>query len=105
MGIERDFSLTDRGCDYYVTRSTSPEDYTHVMAQGPWILGDNYFVTREWVPNFTPEEENITKLTAWVRIPCWSVEYFNKSFLRLKIGGKIGKIIRVDDTTAKVERG
>jgi len=57
------------------------------------------------VPNFIPEEENITKLTAWVRIPRLSVEYFNKSFLLQKIGGKIGKIIRVDDTTTNMERG
>jgi len=51
------------------------------------------------------EEENITKPTAWVRISRLSVEYFNKSSLLQKIGGKIGKIIRVDDTAANVERG
>ncbi|KAJ8422859.1 hypothetical protein Cgig2_012713 [Carnegiea gigantea] len=95
----------NRSCDYYVTRSTRPKDYTHVMTQGPWILRDNYLVIREWVPNFIPEEENITKLTAWVPIPHWSVQDFNKNFLLLKIGGKIGKIIRVDDTTTNVKKG
>ena len=69
------------------------------------MLGDNYLVIREWVPNFIPEEENIAKLTACVRIPHLSVEYFNKSFLLRKIGGKIQKIIRVDDGTANMERG
>lgn len=41
---------------------------------------------------------------AWVRIPWLSIEYFNKSFLLQKIGRKIDKVIRVDDTMANVER-
>ena len=75
------------------------------MTQGPWMLGDNYLVIRDWVPNFIPEEHTITKLMVWVWIPRLSVEYFNKNFLLHKIGQKIGKVIRVDDTTANVERG
>ena len=103
--LKGDFSLIDIGCDYYVTRFTNMEDYEHVLTQGPWMLGDNYLVIREWVPNFITEEDHITRLTAWVRIPRLSVEYFNKSFLLEKIGKKIGRVIRVDDTTANVERG
>jgi len=103
--LKGDFSLIDIGCDYYVTRFTNMEDYEHVLTQGPWMLGDNYLVIREWIPNFVPEEDHITRLMAWVRIPRLSVEYFNKSFLLEKIGKKIGRVIRVDDTTANVERG
>jgi len=103
--LKGDFSLIDIGCDYYVTRFTNDEDYEHVLTQGPWMLGDNYLVIREWVPNFVPEEDHVTRLTAWVRIPRLSVEYFNKFFLLEKIGKKIGRVIRVDDTTANVERG
>ena len=103
--LKGDFSLIDIGCDYYVTRFTNAEDYEHVLTQGPWMLGDNYLVIREWVPNFIPEEDCITRITAWVRIPRLCVEYFNKSFLLEKIGKKIGRVIRVDDTTANVERG
>ena len=62
--LRGDFSLIDVGCDYYVTRFANPEDYTHVMTQGPWMLGDNCLVIREWVSNFVPDEEAITKLTA-----------------------------------------
>jgi len=69
------------------------------------MLGDNYIVIREWVPNFMREEDCITRLTAWVRIPRLRVEYFNKSFLLEKIGKKIERVIRVDDTTANVEQG
>ena len=81
------------------------DDYEHVMMTGPWMLGDNYVVIREWVPNFIPEEDTITRLMAWVRIPKLSAEYFNKHFLLNKIGKKIGKVVRVDSTTENVERG
>jgi len=29
--LKGNFSLIDIGCDYYITRFTNPEDYTHVM--------------------------------------------------------------------------
>ena len=103
--LRGDFSLIDIGCDYYVTHFTNLEDYEHVMMNGPWMIGDNYLVIREWVPNFVPEEDKVTKLTAWVRIPKVSVEYFNKHFLLHKIGQKIGRVLRVDSTIENVERG
>ena len=103
--LKGDFSLIDIGCEYYVTRFTNMEDYDHVMTNGPWMIGDNYLVIREWVPNFVPEEDHITKLTAWVRIPKLSVEYFNKSFLLHKIRQKIGRVLKIDSTTENVERG
>jgi len=33
------------------------------------------------------------------------VEYFNKQFLLNKIGSKIGKMLKLDSTTANVEWG
>ena len=33
------------------------------------------------------------------------MEYFNKAFLLHKIGSKVGKLRRVDNTTMNVERG
>lgn len=99
--LRGDFSLIDIRCDYYVTRFTNMEDYEHVTLNGPWMIGDNYVVIRERVPNFIPEEDNNTKLIAWVHVPKLSVEYFNKTFLLQKIG----KILKVDSTTANVERG
>jgi len=62
--LKGDLSKIDIGHDYYVTRFTNLEDYDHVVTNGPWMIGDNYLVIREWVPNFVPEEDTITKLTA-----------------------------------------
>jgi len=57
-----------------------------VMMNGPWMIGDDYLVIREWVPNFVPKKDNIMNLTAWVRIPKFSVGYFKKNLLLYKIG-------------------
>lgn len=92
------------GCDYYVARFSNPQDYEHVLTQGPWLIRDNYLTIRKWVPNFIPDEEPIRYLTAWVRILCLSMEYFNEQFLHT-IGERIGKVVKVDRTTACVERG
>ena len=90
-GLKGDFSLIDIGCDYFVTRFTNMEDYNHVINKGPWLIGDNYLTIRKWVPNFIPDEEPIKRLTAWIRIPNISVEYFDYEFLKT-IGEKVEKV-------------
>ncbi|XP_021737773.1 uncharacterized protein LOC110704291 [Chenopodium quinoa] len=73
-------------------------DYEYVLTKGPWMIGDSYLTIRKWKPNVIFDEEPIKKLTAWVRIPQLSVEYFDKQFL-FKIGSKIGKVIKIDRNT------
>lgn len=102
--LKGDISLTDVGCDYYVVRFSNMEDYTFVMTQGPWIIGESYLTIRKWVPNFIPDEAPINKLIAWVRIPQQSVEYFDQSFLQ-NIGSKIAKVIRIDRNTKSKDKG
>lgn len=68
------------------------------------MLDDNYLTIRKWVPNFIPDDKPMRFLTAWVRIPQLSIEYFDKEFL-LKIGNKIGKVMRIDQHTTNAERG
>ncbi|XP_021734047.1 uncharacterized protein LOC110700755 [Chenopodium quinoa] len=97
-------SLTDIGHDYFIARFSNIGDYNHVLTQGPWMLDDNYLTIRKWIPNFIPDDAPMHFLTAWVRIPNLSVEYFDKEFLH-KIGGKIGKVIRIDNNTAMAQRG
>ena len=100
-----DFSLIDIGHAYYVTLFTNRENYEHVLMDDPAMIGDNYLLIRECLPNFVPEEDQITRLMPWVRIPKLRVEYFNKHFLLNKIGNEIGRVIKLNNTTANVEKG
>ncbi|KAL2945369.1 hypothetical protein RDABS01_006127 [Bienertia sinuspersici] len=102
--LKGDFSLTDIGYAYYVARFTNAEDYNHVLTGGPWMIDDHYLTIRKWVPNFIPDNEPIKVLTAWVRIPNLAVEYFDTKFLH-KVGSNIGKVIKIDKTTAAAKRG
>lgn len=102
--LKGEISLTDVGCAYYVVRFTSLEDYSFVLTQGPWTINESYLTIRKWIPNFIPDEEPIKVLTAWVRIPNLSVEYFDKQFL-MKIGAKIGRVIKIDKHTESMSRG
>lgn len=102
--LKGDMILTDIGCKYYIARFTNNEDYHHVLTQGPWMIDDNYLTIRKWTPNFIADDAPIKVLTAWVRIPSLSVEYFDSDFLH-KVGSKIGKVLRIDKTTAQAERG
>ncbi|XP_021727443.1 uncharacterized protein LOC110694584 [Chenopodium quinoa] len=97
--LKGEMSLTDIGCKYFIARFNNQEDYNFVLTQGPWLIDDKYLTIRKWTPNFIPEEASIKVLTAWVRTLNLSVEYFDKELLK-KIGAKIGKVIRVDKSTA-----
>ena len=103
-GPKGSIALTDVGHAFYVVRFTNYEDYEFVMTQGPWMIGDSYLTIRKWVPNFVADEAPMRHLTAWVRIPNLSVEYFDKQVLH-KIGAKIGKVIKIDGNTESMDRG
>lgn len=102
--IKGQMNLIDIGYSYYIAKFTAKEDYDHVLTGGPWLIDDHYLTVRKWVPNFTPDDEPIKILNAWVRIPDLAVEYFDAAFLH-KVGSKIGKVIKIDNTTANAERG
>lgn len=102
--LKGEIALTDVGYAYYVVRFTNNEDYEFVLTQGTWMIGDSYLTIRKWTPNFVADEAPIKHLTAWVRIPHLSVEYFDKHVLH-KIGEKIGKVIKIDRNTESMDRG
>ncbi|XP_010689461.1 uncharacterized protein LOC104903161 [Beta vulgaris subsp. vulgaris] len=102
--LKGQIALTDVGYAYYVVRFSNNEDYNFVLTQGPWMIGDSYLTIRKWTPNFVSDEAPIKTLTAWVRIPHLSVEYFDKHVLH-KIGSKIGRVIKIDRNTESMDRG
>lgn len=102
--IKGQLSLIDIGYSYYIAKFTSRDDYEYVLTEGPWMIDDHYLTIRKWIPNFTPDDAPIKILNAWVRIPNLAVEYFDSVFLH-KVGAKIGKVIKIDTTTAKAARG
>ncbi|KAI9112959.1 hypothetical protein K1719_016073 [Acacia pycnantha] len=67
---------------------------------GPWVINDAYLNVARWRPEFSPKNEHIESVVAWVRLPDLPAPLFDKKFL-LNLGNVIGKAIKLDIHTAQ----
>ncbi|XP_019155204.1 PREDICTED: uncharacterized protein LOC109152077 [Ipomoea nil] len=101
---EGHMELIDLEHEYFLARFELQRDYDIARCEGPWIIQDHYLVVQQWKPNFRPQTSKIQKICAWVRLPDIPIEYFDEDTL-IKLGDKIGKTIKIDDTTCLASRG
>ncbi|CAN1146327.1 hypothetical protein LINPERHAP2_LOCUS15185 [Linum perenne] len=97
-------SVWDIGFGHYVAKFMHAGDYERALFEGPWLIRGHYIVAEEWRPNFEHGYSEVNKIRAWVRLPNLPVEYFDPDILTT-IGDKIGKTIRLDNTTMSGTRG
>ncbi|CAN1124993.1 hypothetical protein LINPERHAP2_LOCUS2659, partial [Linum perenne] len=57
-----------------------------------------------WRPHFRPEDSSLSSLRVWVRLPGLPLEYFDAAIFTI-VGNKIGRTVRIDHTTPKVQSG
>ncbi|KAF7833066.1 uncharacterized protein G2W53_015399 [Senna tora] len=104
---KRDGELTiiDLELGFYAVSFTHQSDFLYAYQEGPWMVADHYLVVQRWRPNFCPKDANeVTRIAAWVRIPSLPLEFYNVRRLN-RIGGLIGKTLKVDPTTSLTSRG
>ena len=68
------------------------------------MIFNHYLTVSQWQPNFDPNQNLLRNLLVWVRMPCLPIEYFDYNFL-MRVGSKLGKPVKVDDSTSVVSRG
>lgn len=69
------------------------------------MLADHYLLVQRWRPNFDPwKTESKKKIAAWIRIPGLPIEFYNHDSL-WRVGGMIGRTLKVDMTTTIASRG
>ncbi|KAI9084290.1 hypothetical protein K1719_033797 [Acacia pycnantha] len=90
--------------DFYLINFQHMDDYMEALTGGPWVITDAYLSVARWKPDFSPKNERIESVVAWVRFPDLPVPLFDKKFL-LNLGNSIGKAIRLDVHTAQRARG
>lgn len=75
-------------------------------SKGQFDLIDlGHFLTiRKWVPDFRPEEANLSQVATWIQLIGLPNEYFIPNFLK-RIGNSIGKCLRIDQITATRKKG
>lgn len=101
--IQHEFDLIDLNNDFFIVRLTNKEDYKTALLGGPWMIGNHYLHVQRWKPNFITDEATIVILLVWVRFPVLPVEFTTTWLIRA--GNRIGKTLRVDDTTLVASRG
>ncbi|XP_061365659.1 uncharacterized protein LOC133308945 [Gastrolobium bilobum] len=92
-------TVADLGNEFFSVRFTSLEDLNLAITGGPWVIFGHYLATRKWEPYFDPEQANIHKVAAWVRLQGIPQEYCEYPFLS-QLGTVIGKVLKVDKTTS-----
>ena len=97
-----DLVAIDNG--FFLARFSSEEDYEYAKYEGPWMIFNHYLTVSQWQPNFDTNQNLLGNLLVWVRIPCLPIEYFDFNFL-MRVGSKLGKLVKVDDATSVVSRG
>lgn len=96
--------MTDVGNGFFVIRTSNKEDYEKALFEGPWMISEHYLTVQLWYPAFDPEIDSIKWLVVWVQVPKLPLQFFNKNSLA-RVGDKLGKTLRVDETTLIASRG
>ncbi|KAM3249189.1 hypothetical protein P3L10_010958 [Capsicum annuum] len=102
--IQGNLVLIDLGKKFYTVKFDCEEYQRKTLQQGPWFIARAYISIRCWDPNFMPTENKILTTAIWVRFPQLPTKFYDKDILE-KIGGKIGKLLKVDVCTSSTLRG
>ncbi|CAL9240243.1 unnamed protein product, partial [Arabidopsis halleri] len=70
---------------------------------GPWRVFGSILMVKAWEPNFDPLRDEIVTTPVWVRISNLPLNFYHRAIL-MGIAEGVGKPLRVDLTTLKVER-
>lgn len=92
--------VIDLDNDYFLIRFEDVVDLVHVFNGGPWMVLGHYLIVQRWYPEFFPHEDELKRVTVWVRVPSLPIEYYNKHIL-WRIGDCLGRTINIDSNTLK----
>lgn len=85
----------DLGNDFYLVKLQFELNYSKILHEGPWFIGQNFLTIRQWEPRFNPEKAECKETASWIHLPRLPSEFYDIITLR-KIGNKIGRILKVD---------
>ncbi|KAJ0967401.1 hypothetical protein J5N97_024318 [Dioscorea zingiberensis] len=83
---------------YFVICCSSTEMTEAILTDGPWTVNGMILHLIRWREHFQPSFEKLSSAILWVRLYQLPWEYWEKEPLE-SVAGKIGKVIKVDETT------
>ncbi|XP_061373061.1 uncharacterized protein LOC133315448 [Gastrolobium bilobum] len=96
--------VTDVENDFIFVRFEKKEDMNFALLAGPWSIFGHYLAIRRWEPDFHAMQTSIGKITAWIRLPGFPIEYVNTSLMK-SLGDWVGTFIKLDSATTNLARG
>lgn len=98
------FEIMDNDNGFFMVKFDQTADKDKVISEGPWMIFDHCLAVSHWSPEFASPNAKVERTVVWVRFPGLNLVYYDESFL-LAMASAIGRPIRVDTNTLKVERG
>ncbi|XP_013669344.2 uncharacterized protein LOC106373757 [Brassica napus] len=89
--------------NFFMVRFGVEEEYMNALSGGPWRAFGSYLMVQAWTPEFDPLRDEIVTTPVWVHLAHIPVNFYHKMIL-MGIAKGLGKPIKVDCTTLKVER-
>lgn len=102
--LQGGFDIMDIDNGFYMVKFDLAEDREKVSSGGPWMIFDHYLAVTHWTPEFVSPAAKIERTLVWICFPGLNLVYYDESFL-LAMASTVGKPIRMDTNTLKVERG
>lgn len=96
--------LIDLGADFFLIMFQQEQNMTHGLHDGPWSLLNSFQSIQKWEPKFRASQARIAYSAIWIRLPELPTEFYDLDIL-LKVGSKIGTLLKIDSTTSSTSRG
>ncbi|XP_074293128.1 uncharacterized protein LOC141620058 [Silene latifolia] len=88
---------------WFSFRFPSQTDMDEVLKGGPWSMGNNSMVLKQWSPTFTKEMDKISVVPIWILFPDLDPLLWSDIVLS-KLANKVGKPMYADMTTTTKAR-
>ncbi|XP_023634298.1 uncharacterized protein LOC17878355 [Capsella rubella] len=88
---------------FFMVRYDAEDDYMAAMTSGPWRVFGSILMVQAWSPTFNLVCEEIVTTPVWVRIAHIPISFYHETIL-MGIAERVGKPLKVDLTTLKMER-
>ncbi|RYR17079.1 hypothetical protein Ahy_B03g061882 [Arachis hypogaea] len=75
------------------------KDYSNTLLERLWMIARYYLIVQRWRPFFLTSKSVVRKISAWIRIPIFSIEIYNHHFL-WRVGSTIGNMLKIDKATS-----
>lgn len=98
------FDILDVDKGYFMVKFDLQANKDAVTSGGPWMPFDHYLCVSQRSPEFAAPNANIQRMMTWVRFRGLNLLYHDENVL-MDLASVIGKPIRVDQNTLRIERG